>query len=223
MTFKALALGDKVEISRLKFNMNETYKNEQVYASILQDIGDNELIITAPVKNGKIIPLEVGATYVLSIYTKNGLYKCKTSVKNRYKQKELHFITFEIKSEFKKSQRRKYYRLECILPILFTDINDNIWNEGLIVDISGGGLRFTSKQKLGTNTTIRCKINLAMNDKVNHIDLKGNVLLSDIVDFDTMKYETRIMFCDISNVDREKIIKFIFEKERMRRKRKKGL
>lgn len=223
MTHKALALGDKVEISRLKFNTNETYKNEKVYISIIQDINNDEIIISAPVENGKIIPLEVGAAYILSIYTKGGLYKCKSSVKNRYKNKDLHFITMEVQSAMVKSQRRQYFRLECILSILFADIKEDSWNEGIIVDISGGGLRFTSKNKMDTNSTLKCKIELNINNKVNIIELKGNVILSDIVDFETMKYETRIMFDDISNEDREKIIKFIFEEERKRRKRKKGL
>ncbi|WP_273325056.1 flagellar brake protein [Vallitalea guaymasensis] len=225
MTHKALALGDKVEVSRLKFNTNETYKNEKVYVSIIQDINDeeDEIIISAPVENGKIIPLEVGASYILSIYTKGGLYKCKSSVKNRYKKKELHLITMEVNSAMEKSQRRQYFRLECILSILFADINEDTWSEGLIVDISGGGLRFTSKKKMEAGSTLKCKLNLNSNSKVDTIELKGNVILSDIVDFETMKYETRIMFDDISNEDREKIIKFIFEEERKRRKRKKGL
>ncbi|QUH31460.1 flagellar brake protein [Vallitalea guaymasensis] len=223
MTHKALALGDKVEVSRLKFNTNETYKNEKVYVSIIQDINDDEIIISAPVENGKIIPLEVGASYILSIYTKGGLYKCKSSVKNRYKKKELHLITMEVNSAMEKSQRRQYFRLECILSILFADINEDTWSEGLIVDISGGGLRFTSKKKMEAGSTLKCKLNLNSKSKVDTIELKGNVILSDIVDFETMKYETRIMFDDISNEDREKIIKFIFEEERKRRKRKKGL
>ncbi|GMQ62771.1 flagellar brake protein [Vallitalea maricola] len=223
MIHKALALGDKVEVSRLKFNTNETYKNEKVYVSIIQDINDDEIIISAPVENGKIIPLEVGASYILSIYTKGGLYKCKSSVKNRYKKQELHLITMEVKSAMEKSQRRQYFRLECILSILFADINEDTWSEGLIVDISGGGLRFTSKMKMDAGSTLKCKLNLNSNNKADTIELKGNVILSDIVDFETMKYETRIMFDDISNEDREKIIKFIFEEERKRRKRKKGL
>ncbi|MCT4688246.1 flagellar brake protein [Vallitalea sp.] len=222
MKNKAVALGDKVEVSRLKFNTNDTYKNEKVYVSIIQDINDDEIIISAPVKNGKIIPLEVGASYVLSIYTNSGLYKCKSTVKNRYKKKELHMITLEVKSPMEKSQRRQYYRLECILPILFADINEDTWSEGLIVDISGGGLRFTSKRKMDANTILKCKIKLNSNDEVDTIELKGKVILSDIVDFEATKYETRIKF-NISNEYREKIIKFIFEEERKRRKRKKGL
>ena len=223
MISKALVLGDKVEISRLKFNMNETYKNKQVYSSILQDIKDNELIITAPVNNGKITLLEIGAVYVLSIYTKNGVYKCKSSVKSRYKKKDLNFIILELKSELTKSQRRQYYRLECVLPIFYNDNNDDIWNRGLLIDISGGGLRFISNKKLNIREIIECKLDLDTDKKNEQIIIKGNVLFSNVVDYETMRYETRIKFCDISDVYREKIIKFIFEKERIRRKRKKGL
>lgn len=223
MISKALVLGDKVEISRLKFNMNETYKNKKVYSSILQDIKDNELIITAPVNNGKITLLEIGAVYVLSIYTKNGVYKCKSSVKSRYKKKDLNFIILELKSELTKSQRREYYRLECVIPIFYNDNSDDIWNKGLLIDISGGGLRFISNKKLNIREIIECKLDLDTDKKNEQIIIKGNVLFSNVVDYETMRYETRIKFCDISDVYREKIIKFIFEKERIRRKRKKGL
>lgn len=225
MVHKAVALGDKVEVSRLRFNPNRNHNNEKVYVSIVQDINEDEIIISAPIENGRIIPLDVGKSYTLSVYTKGGLYTCESSVKNRYKKNQLHFIVMEVTSIMEKSQRRQYFRLGCILSILFADINENedVWNEGLIVDISGGGLRFTSKSKIDSNSMLKCKIELSVNNKVYDMELKGKVILSDIVDFDTMKYETRIMFDDISDEDREKIIKFIFEEERKRRKQKKGL
>ncbi|MCT4545406.1 MAG: flagellar brake protein [Vallitalea sp.] len=223
MAHKALALGDKIEITKTRFNTNKTYKNDKKYISIIQDIDEDEIVISAPIENGKIIPLEIGSSYILDIYTSGGLFKCKASVARRYKKNNLYFIVFEIKSEMVKSQRRQYYRLSCVLPIAFTNIQEDNWYEGLIIDISGGGLRFNSKYKIDINDELKCKIKLDINNVVHDIEVKGRVILSQIIDFETMRYETRIKFYDIFNEDREKIIKFIFEEDRKRRKRRKGL
>lgn len=223
MIHKALSLGDKIEISRSKFNSNEAYENQKIYVSIIQDIVDDELIISAPVKNGKIIPLEMGTSYMISIYTKGGLFNCKAKVSKRIKKNQLHLITLSIQSKLVKSQRRQYFRLDCVMPINFSEKESDEWYHGLVVDISGGGLRFTSKMHYDTNPEVNCKFDLNIGEDIITLEILGQVVDSKIVDFETMKYETRVMFDDIANEDRETIIKYIFEEQRKRRKRKKGL
>lgn len=223
MIHKALSLGDKIEITRSKFNTDATYENQKSYTSIVQDIGDDEIVISAPVENGKIIPLELGTSYMLAIYTKGGLYKCRGKVSHRGKKNQLHLIKLTILSDMKKSQRREFYRLDCIMPINFAMKDSNDWYHGLVVDISGGGLRFTSKENLRTKPELICKFEVNIQNEVRTLEILGQVIDSRIVDFDTMKYETRVKFDDIPNEDRENIIKYIFEEQRKRRKRKKGL
>jgi c-di-GMP-binding flagellar brake protein YcgR len=218
----SLALGDKVELSRLKFNTDKTYNNETVYISLIQDIKEDSLIISAPVENGKIIPLEIGTAYLLSIYSKGGLYKCRAVVSNRYKKNNLHFVDLEIKSPMRKHQRRQFYRLECALTFHFSNEEIETYYKGIIIDISGGGLRFTSKEQIQVGSIINCTLDIN-SVETKKLELKGKVILSQLVDYQVIKYETRIMFQDISNEDREAIIKFIFDEQRKRRKRRKGL
>ncbi|QUI23245.1 PilZ domain-containing protein [Vallitalea pronyensis] len=223
MIHKALSLGDKIEISRSKFNRNEPYENQKIYVSIIQDIVDDELIISAPVENGKIIPLEIGTSYMISIYTKGGLFNCKAKVSKRTKKNQLYLITLSIESELIKSQRRQYFRLDCIMPISFSEKESEEWHHGLVVDISGGGLRFTSKIHYETNPEVTCQFDLVIDEEIKRLEIIGQVVDSRIIDFETMRYETRVMFDDIANEDREIIIKYIFEEQRKRRKRQKGL
>ncbi len=223
MIHKALSLGDKIEIARSKFNTNEAYKNQKIYVSIIQDVVDDELIISAPVKNGKIIPLELGTSYMISIYTKGGVFNCKAKVSKCTKKNQLHLITLSIQSELVKSQRRQYFRLDCIMPINFSEKESDEWYHGLVVDISGGGLRFTSNMHYDINTEVKCQFDLNIGDDIKRLQILGQVVNFKIVDLETMKYEIRVMFYDIANDDRETIIKYIFEEQRKRRKRKKGL
>ncbi len=74
-------------------------KIKKIYVSIIQDIVDDELIISAPVKNGKIIPLEIGTSYMISIYTKGGLFNCKAKVSKRIKKKSIasHYALDSVK------------------------------------------------------------------------------------------------------------------------------
>lgn len=223
MIHKSLALGDKIELSRLKFNTNKTYNNETIYISLIQDIKEDSIIISAPVENGKIIPLEMGTTYMLSIYSKGGLFQCRAVVSNRYKKSNLHFVDLEIKSKMRKHQRRQFYRLECALTFHFSDEEKETYYKGIIIDISGGGLRFTSKEQIQVGSIVNCIIDFNSIDKRKRLEIQGKTILSQLVDFQVIKYETRIMFHDISTEDREAIIKFIFDEQRKRRKRRKGL
>ncbi len=109
------------------------------------------------------------------------------------------------------------------MPINFSEKESDEWYHGLVVDISGGGLRFTSKMHYDTNPEVNCQFDLNIGEDIITLEILGQVVDSKIVDFETMKYETRVMFDDIANEDRETIIKYIFEEQRKRRKRKKGL
>lgn len=220
MISKAVNLGDKVEIVK----KSVLDKQEVSYQSFVQDVaGKDELVVTSPIVAGRLIPLELDRTYYISVYTDRGLYRCEGVVIDRSKEDHLYLVTFKLKTNMQKYQRRQYYRLDCLLNFHYKDAEKEIWNEGIIKDISGGGIRFTSPFDFTGDSHIECHIQLNFQDETKHLYVPGMVVDSTANELDSSTFETRVAFGEMSGETREVIIKFIFEEERKRRKQEKGM
>lgn len=212
-------LGDKIELTK---KMNT--ENSETYYSMVYDVIDQQhILIQAPIESGKIIPLEMETVYYACIFTKNGLYRGEVQVTKRMKDERLHFIELTFITSIKKFQRRQHYRMNCILNFKYKDQIEEKWDSGTVLDISGGGLRFSSTKEIMKDSVIDCHLNLQLHDYAIELDADGIVLQSNQMENDNLLYQTRVSFLEMPTDDTEKIIKFIFEEERRRRKKEKGL
>ncbi|TCT15082.1 c-di-GMP-binding flagellar brake protein YcgR [Natranaerovirga pectinivora] len=219
MISKIVSLGDKIDITVVDKN-----KNHKNYISqVLEILDEKSLKVATPIEGGKIIPLTVGEEYSICFYSKNSLYKSKFKVKDRSKEDNQHFTLIELLTSLQKHQRRKFYRLNCVLMFQYKkEEKDATWHEGTINDLSGGGLRITSKEKLKVDDLIVCNLSLCSNNKEINLAVEGKVLTAnDLYIEKDRKYEYRVQFENIDIEDQEQIIKFIFEEERRQRKKNK--
>ena len=97
------------------------------------------------------------------------------------------------------------------------------FKQAIAIDISGGGLRFMGEHKYEPGTLIYCQYSLMMGEKQKDYSLMAKVLVSIEIENKPGTYEHRAQYINIDNSEREEIIRFIFEEERKRRKREKGL
>lgn len=220
MINSAVELGDKVEVIR---KTGIKTKQQSFFSKIQEIIPDDQIVITFPIESGKVIPLETDYEYYLCIYTSKGLYRCESVVTNRSKTNHMFLATLKIKTKMQKYQRRQYYRLDCVLSFHYKNEENEVWNQGVILDISGGGIRFTSNSQLVQQEQIVCHIQLNFEDEQKHLYVTGTIIDCNIIDFNANIYETRVSFDTISNEAREMVIRFIFEEERKRRKKEKGM
>lgn len=220
MLHKSVSLGDKIEvIKKTGFKSNE----HSLFSMVQEIVSEDVLVISAPIESGKVIPLELGLEYYLCIYTSTGLYRCEAAVIDRKHVDRIYLATLQLKTKMQKYQRRQYYRLDCLLSFHYKNDNIEEWTEGTILDISGGGMRFTSKKQLLLDESLVCKIQLNFEGEKKTLFINGSIVGSSVIDYHTNLYETRVSFDLISNEDREMIIRFIFEEERKRRKKEKGM
>ncbi len=105
-------------------------------------------------------------------------------------------------------------RISCKKKLL--ELNSQ-WIKSIIIDISGGGIRFTSSVLHESGEIIKLKLELAMGSGIKIMILGANILSSSRIYNKSGVYEHRIEFNDITKKDREEIIKYIFEQERKRR------
>lgn len=240
MLSKFVSIGDKLELETIaKLSDAENRQGRKNYRSQVYDIvSEDQIKIAMPMEQGKVILLPVDGEYNICFYTPTGLYQCLARVIDRYKSDNIFVLVMELTTDIRKYQRREYYRLNCVLDmkcreISETDINgfnervrfidtDITFNNGLMVDISGGGARFISKTRYPKNANILFVFSLYVSGKLTEYKLVGRVLLSEKLENRDDEYEHRIQFVNIMNDDRESIIRYIFEEERKIRRREKG-
>lgn len=240
MLSKYVMPGNKLDIQttgRVQ-NADET-EHYKVYQSQVYDVlSDDRLEIYMPMEKTKLVLLPVDVEYVLHFYTTFGLYRCFARVIDRYKADEKFILLLELTGNLQKYQRREFYRLSCVLDmesrllekeeIKALENNDLSFEEGLplkksiIVDISGGGLRFVADFAYEADSMIFCKYYLKVEGKDKEYVLAARVLSVYKVEGKTGLYEHRVQYVKIDNWKREQIIRYIFEEERKSRKREIG-
>ncbi len=94
------------------------------------------------------------------------------------------------------------------------------WQKASITDISGGGARFTSESPLKAEDHIWVKLDITIRNQIKTLEI-GSVVISSLKILNqSNKYEHRVEFVEIGDMDREDLIKYIFEQERQRRQKR---
>lgn len=106
------------------------------------------------------------------------------------------------------------------------EIQDLILNEDnykcTIVDISGGGIRVFSKRQLEKNEMVYVKFTLNFNSGDKETDVLAKVVDSQKNSKDETMFDSRLQFINISEADREEIVKYVFEQQRNMLKKELG-
>lgn len=242
-----LQIGNKIDITSLdKGDMRRAEDGKlPVMVSQLEEVEDSgELTILMPVYKGKIILLSIGTRYEMLFYTRRGLYRAVCQVIDRYKEDNMFMAKVVLKSGLSKFQRREYYRLECILGMQAYELDredalrldgpaleEHLKNaeiimtekDAVIVDISGGGIRFIGEKKYEEGDCLAVRTEL----QNEHTDLQLLVVVSVVTcrkaTPNAERYETRAEFMHLGSILRESIIKYVFDEDRKIRKREMGV
>lgn len=231
--------GNKVEIQaveRVKYS-DET-ESKKVYQTTVYDvISEDRFELYMPMEKTKLILLSVDAEYDLYFYTPSGLYQCFARVIDRYKSDNTYILLMELSSNLRKFQRREYYRLSCALEMNARSLEKEEvqsvekketylvpglpLKRSIIVDISGGGIRFIGDYEYKTDSMICCRYHLVVEGKDKEYNLVAKVISVRELEDRPGTFEHRAQYININTMEREEIIRFIFEEERKARKREK--
>lgn len=212
---------------------------EQVkeYASKVYDIvSEDRIDVMMPIEKGKLILLPVDGKYNVVFYSDKGLFQCIAKVTDRYRSNNMYILTLDLMSGMQKLQRRQYYRFSCAIPFevrLLTPDEQQEYNayskftldeeapmkKGVIVDISGGGIRFVSDIRFDAEELIVFRFSLEIRKKVKKYCIIGNVLRAEEMENRQGVFEHRVQFKIIAEDCREDIIHYIFMEERKVRKK----
>lgn len=235
MLSKFVALGDKVELQPV--DRKNGGEGKKIYTTRVYEIlSEDTLEILMPMEQTRLILLSVDEEYDLVFYGATGLYQAYVRIVDRYKSNNVYLLRVELTSDLRKHQRREYYRFSCALELKLRRLSeeeleparehkpfllqeDLPLQRGVMVDISGGGLRFMSVEKYAVGSLLYCIFLLSRDDVGKKYGVMGEVLAIRELENRPGTYEHRIRFYDMKVETREEIIRFIFEEERKSRKR----
>lgn len=238
MISKYVEPGDKLELVLVEHASGKNDElSKRVFMSKINDIlSEDRLEILMPLEKTKLILLPVDAEYDMSIYSKNGLYQCFVRVVDRYKSDNMYLLVVELTSNLRRNQRREFYRFSCALEMCSRNLEAEEveaiekqapyslvpglpLKRSVIVDISGGGLRFISEQKYEEGSLIYCSYHLLVNGTRKLYELVSKVLEVKPVENRKGVFEHRVQYVNISEGIREQIIRYIFQEERKNMKK----
>ena len=230
--------GNRVELKATgKVWMDGDARTKHIYMSKVMDVtSDDRIEVLMPFEKGKIVLLPVDGEYSMCFYSTRGLFQCFAKIVDRYRSDNMYILVMDLTSELTKLQRREYYRFSCALELnsrqctkeeleafeknrkYLVDAGSGL-RKSVVVDISGGGLRFVANFRYDEGSTIYCSYRLPGNINEKDYEMICNVLKVQELESRPGLFEHRIQYIYIDETSREDIIHFIFEEERKIRKK----
>lgn len=221
---------DLQEMKRLADEDDENVKRKVYQTQVIDLVSENRIEIAIPMEKTKLIMLPVNSVYDLSFFSGSAIYQCYGRVIDRYKSKNLYIMLLELISNLRKHQRREYYRFSCTMEMYSRTLQDEeiqaieqheemmmpeqALQRSIIVDISGGGLRFVSDYAYEVGSLILCKYQLGLEGAGKEYRLVSKVLSVRKLESRPGFYEHRVQYINVNDEEREEIIKYIFGEER---------
>lgn len=213
----------------LKFKINNKVAiidgEGEVYSSDVQDTNEDSVAISIPIKDSAYLPLRKNDIIDVLYYYGSNIYSFSSSVKTRASS-NIPLIWIYKPKKYKKIQRRKFVRVSILSKGIFAKVDRTLkltketiknlkFSKCNIVDLSGGGVRIRTSEKLEKGNI------LALIFPIN----KNNMIFkSEVKRYGEKRLEYNeygISFIDISLKQQDEIIKYVFAI--MRQQMRKGL
>ncbi|MCR4748315.1 MAG: flagellar brake protein [Lachnospiraceae bacterium] len=233
--------GQRVDMKAVRrVKVDDEERKDKVYTTKIYDlVNDDTLELIMPMEQTKLILLPVDGEYEVFFYTDNGLYECTVRITDRYKSNNVYILLVELQTNLRKYQRRDFYRYSCALDMDTRALTQDeviafrkgenyqappglTTTKGVIVDISGGGLRFTARAQYEVDSLIYSRYELFIHGGTKEYQLICKVLDARSIPNRNGEFEYRVQFVNLDNYEREEIIQYIFEEERKNRRKERG-
>ena len=238
---KVLKPGVPLEIVGRGLGLDAPEAQEKKMASSIHDVIDGKtILLTNPVIKARLIPLHSGERYNAYFFA-NKIYNAPITVLSNHSEGNIRVVKVELTGALQKYERRAYFRLETTIDVRYLVLNaDNAaafkeatkngtllrmpgFHMGTTIDISGGGVRFTSTEEIPVNSMVITHLvaETPGGTKKNYIFL-GKLIRTGLLNDQRGHYDHRMQFVDMKQDAREEFVHFIFEWERERLKKLSG-
>ncbi|WP_054694384.1 flagellar brake protein [Syntrophomonas palmitatica] len=197
----------------------EVEGEKQRLPSRVEEIKDNYLYISMPMRKGALVPLWPGQDIKLIFRDRYSIVGGNSKVVSRRRDPLPHLVVSKPDSLFPVNQKREYVRLQVTLPVRFRILNDenkdenqeDIIYQGTTIDISAGGLLINTRAFLQKDQLIELELQLPGQDSVY---CKSRIIRVWDRKRENDDFRVAIEFDNITDRQKDKIFKFIFQKQR---------
>ena len=201
----------------LKVNSRiEVVADEKSYKALIIDIEDDNIKINIPVRNDEYLMLYKDDKIEINSYLDDGKcfnYYCNVISKG----KDNNVIYYKLTLPY--DVRRNFFRVNLLEEVTYKNITNKTEKEieelpyksGIMIDLSGGGLKVKTKEKLKGNDIIVMRIKMTGIE----VKLKGQIVRIETSIDNNFLYGVK--FLDITEMESDKIIRELFEIMRKQR------
>lgn len=192
------------------------------FLSRIMDLTTTEIKLMAPTLHGELVPVRTKTPLNVFYVGDRALYSFRSIVTKRFKE-PIPGLAIKFPEKVERIQRREFVRLTERIHFQFqlaekadgTKVSDQPMDTGYTLDISGGGIKFLYPQSIDLGTVLELSIQ-AEGLEVNH--LFGRVVRCQR-SLEESGFEIGIVFDGLAPYFQDKIISWIFDKQRdLRRK-----
>ena len=231
---KYINIADTVDVMIFKNNNQSITLTSSVY----EVVNDNLLIISNPILEGILYPMERQYTYYFRFFIENnGMYLFKGIMLERLAYDNLPSVKIQLESEIKRVQRRKFYRVSFFSKgnflferemtgdekqkiatnkVLKLANTVEIIKENYVVEriafetknLSGGGLGVESSREFELEEIVYGEF------IINNYTIKFKGEITRVQKKDNKRFEVGIKFIELDSNMQSKIIAYVFEIER---------
>lgn len=211
MFISQLKSGSRVQIQKPGESGNEGYmcKVEIVLPS------SEEVLVHAPISQGKMVILPRGGTFNLRLLTDNAEYRFSAILVSYTDIDGFDAIRFKLTSSGDKVQRRSAFRFNCSLNVQFSVISQSGQQsdreDGLIRDLSAGGTKIFTNKSLRVGDLLNISLQLGQDLVVAFGDIRTK---NELPIESKFAYQYGIRFTMMPETDQEKIIRYMYKQQR---------
>ncbi|TZE83334.1 flagellar brake protein [Calorimonas adulescens] len=193
-------------------NIELIFDGKSYKSKIENIIDDQTYVVGVPIIHHSYVFIPLNESVKLRYIAKDCIYQFDGKVVKKSVD-PVYTITIAQIGPFERIQRRENFRLEVSIKANFKIKDDETMYEGIIKDISGGGVKLATNKRLNINDevliefTLPGSVNFSLNGVVTRNVKNG------------ANFDVGISFKDIDTNSREKIVSFIFAEQRKLLKR----
>lgn len=232
--------GDTIKIFLKRQDIGEVLEHDipwLIKGKVLKIISDTELEIITEDKEEEFVKK---ICYVLYFFSYEKVFLCTAYYQSYYAENGKRILTFELLSPLEKVQRRMHQRVSSHAKVFLHKLDEKkvkeylsfpvlepeemekmiapIYFSEIMVDISAGGIRFTTGEHFQMGDYVFLKFDVMDQEYSLTLVTYGQIIYSEPFRNEQGLSDIRLKFIGMPETVKEKIIHYVFQIEREKRK-----
>ncbi|MFZ5898507.1 MAG: flagellar brake protein [Bacillota bacterium] len=197
----------------LKLEVAKMFDPPEYYVAAVHETANGLLVFTCPYQQRVPMILEPGDEVRIRFSGGDAVYSFEALVQEKVTADTILYAV-KLPSAVRRIQRREFARIDTFFAVqVWPSPEDEFSNTGRedarVINISGGGLRFTGRKSYAVNQLLALSFVLPRSRPLRPIQATAKVVRSEPSAKDPRLKEVSVRFKDISVSDQDRIVGFI--------------